>query len=212
MTRDERAKRDRALERRYARNIVRAYRRASDRQRERGSLWYPNEGALAASIDPTLSRSVCCAVVAAISPGLKWERNVYWSREVVDAWKAGREYALKVPTYSHANVRKAIRILAGEDPDSVLSGPKVRAFWRLLRDGGNAEDVCVDGHAVHIARGTDGAIRGEGSDGARVSEAQYRVVAAAYRRAARTLGRLPYEVQATTWIARRDDGQEVIPF
>jgi hypothetical protein len=195
----------------YARRIVRAYRRASDRRKAEGAGWYAVEGAAAQAIGGH-SRSVLCAVVAAISPGLRWESNIRYARELVVAYAEGRASSVVIPTYSYRNVQKALRILDGEDPDLVLRGPKVRAFWRLLLDGGNGHDVCVDGHAVRIAQGTEGPIRGDGSDGARVSAAQYAVCAEAYRRAARVLGVQPCAVQATTWLDRRAAGQDEIPF
>jgi len=205
VTRQERAKRERLLRRRYTRNIIHAYRRASPAQQLEGSRWYEIQGAIArVSGGP--------GVVAAISPGLRWGRNLWWARELTTAWRAGRAERLRIPTYSYRNVVKAIRILAGEDPDLVLSGPKVRAFWRLLRDGGNEQDVCVDGHSVLIAKGEQGTIRGEGSHAARVSVRQYALVAEAYRSAGRALRVQACRVQATTWLARRARGQEQIPF
>ena len=212
MTKLERIAQDKARARRYTRNIVRAYRKASDRQRQAGAAWYPNESAATRTVGAGLTREQCAGIVAALSPGLKWTRNVWWARELALAWREGRAESLKIPTYCYGNVRKAIRILAGESPNEVLSGPKVTAFYRLLRDGGNSADVCVDGHAVLIAKGEDGTIRGEGSKAARVTEAQYKLVADCYRRAARTVGARPFEVQATTWLAKRAAGQEEVPF
>ena len=49
------------------------------------------------------------------------------------------------------NKRKAARILCGENPLDVLSGPKVCAFFRNIMGDENA--VCVDRHAWAIAHG-----------------------------------------------------------
>jgi hypothetical protein len=77
--------------------------------------------------------------------------------------------------------------------------PKTSAFFRLIRDGGNAHDVCVDGHAYNIYAGVGRTLEDAGS----LSAGQYREAAEAYREAARRAGVEPHVMQATTWLAQR---------
>jgi len=101
----------------------------------------------------------------------------------------------------------------GKHPDLVLSGPKVVPFYRLLRDGGNATDVCIDTHAIDIAAGySEQGLREtaphRGSRGRRLAEQAYRDVAA-------EVGVLPHELQAVTWVTWKasDKGrQAMVPF
>lgn len=157
---------------------------------------------------------------AAISPGLRWSRNIFWTRELAVAWKEDRAEDLKVPTYSYANVTKALRILAGENPCVVLSGPKVTAFYALILSAGEDETrVCIDGHAYALATGWGGNIRTDpfsdeydASKSVRTSKPVFRRVHAAYLKLAAKLQVKPAHLQATTWLVRkrwRDEGMTV---
>jgi hypothetical protein len=93
---------------------------------------------------------------------------------------------------------KARKILALEDPETVLNGPKTTSFYRLLRDGGNDIDVCVDGHIANLARNERRLLKSM-----RLTGAQYERIAQAVRRAAKKLDERPCDVQAALWIAWR---------
>lgn len=57
-------------------------------------------------------------------------------------------------SYGRPNMRKAWRILKGEQPLAVLGGDKVRAFYSLMINPDNSEDVCIDRHAVSLWYGS----------------------------------------------------------
>jgi hypothetical protein len=101
-------------------------------------------------------------------------------------------------------VRQADAILAGAHPLDVLQGPKVREFFRAIMLEPDA--VCIDRHAVDIARGR----RGANSDPSILGRVgAYEKAQKAYRDAASILSRalgapiLPAQVQAVTWVQWR---------
>ena len=176
------------------RNVTSAYRAASADDRVEGRSWYATARAVAESLDPS-DPARAAAVIAVLSPRLSWRKNVEAAQDA---------YAGRPVRVLSANARKAELILAGADPEDVVSGPKVRAFWRTIADPTDPRAVVVDRHAVSVAvgRNLDDAQRGKllGKAGG------YDAVADAYRRAARLLSReygtalTPAEVQATTWL------------
>lgn len=91
------------------------------------------------------------------------------------------------------NRAKAWRIACGEDPDTVLSGPKVRAFWANIL--GDVETVTVDVWAASAAEGVK-------SKQAPVRR-RYQLLAESYRRTARRHGMSPRDVQAAVWTVYR---------
>ena len=120
----------------------------------------------------------------------------------VDDNMAAAVFVGMIPTLN-ANARKAFRILNGEDPEDVLGGPKVRAFYFTIVNPTDPRAVVVDRHAIDITFGTvlNSAARGLtlGRKGA------YDAVSDLYRRAARIISAelgehwTPAQVQATTW-------------
>jgi hypothetical protein len=204
------------------RRILRVWHKATPLEAIEGRDWYPAAQREAAqishlSIDPALANGIpsvsiwqAAGVIAAISPGLRWERNVWWANELVQAWYRGEAERLKVPTYSYANVRKAIRIISGESPAYVLSGPKVTAFYRLIETAGASGDVCVDSHAYNLSVGLRAPIRGDKA--VRISRPALRRVRAAYIKLAGKLGVPPAVLQATTWLTWRRLREQEVPF
>jgi len=179
-------------------NILRVYHAANDVEREEGANWYPGALRLFQEIGAQAGRSVEMLVgaAAAISPGVTWS--------LVPGYVArlARRERVSIPTYSKLNVQKARKILRGAAPLDVLSGPKVIAFYLCIM-GLDPNAVCVDGHAVRIARNEPGVIRGEGSQGARVTPRQYEQTACAYRLAAGAEGVEARAMQAITWVTWR---------
>lgn len=158
-------------------------------------------------------------VVAVLSPRLAWRKNVEYAqlayivraaiereahrglRLVTDDVKAAI-FAGMIPTLN-ANARKAYRILSGEDPEVVLGGPKVTAFYWTIVDPSDPRSVVVDRHAIAIAYNRP--LSDDETSKALGSAKRYGAVAEMYRRAAaiitRELGEFwsPAQVQATTW-------------
>lgn len=174
------------------RRITRAYRASTPAHRAAGLGWYAEAWRVAGEIWPERP-DLAAGVIAALSPRCQWSTNVVWARAVVEAARRGDA----TPPAVHTTVMRAQawRIANGEAPLSVLAGPKVRAFWANIT--GDVDAVTVDIWAVRAAMGADAP-----KDG-RVTPAQYRVTADAYRRAARILGVTPRECQAAVWVHTR---------
>jgi len=190
----------------YERNICKCYRSATDQEREYGHKWYRVQHDCCVVIAERYHTTIeiVCGVVSAISPGLRWERNLYWAEQLI-AFPGADD--IKVPTYRYSNVDKAKRIINGASPDMVLSGPKVTAFYRLLLDPCNDTDVCVDGHAYNIATDQDKCIRFNDSNAretTKISQPVLRDVVKAYVSVAKRLRVHPHQVQATTWLTWRN--------
>jgi hypothetical protein len=122
-----------------------------------------------------------------------WPRNVRLAQDAYTGRKLG---------CLGRNADKARRILAGEDPDTVVSGPKVRAFWLTIADPMNPEAVVLDRHAVAIAANK---ILDDHTRQRLITGKRYEAACELYRRAARIISKemgeewSPAEVQAATW-------------
>lgn len=184
-------------------NVLTVLERATVADLESGRSWYADAHALACELDPERP-SRAAGVLAALSPQLPWGRNVLLAaRAYADGYASGT---------LGQSVRRADAILGGADPETVLTGRKVLAFYRSIADPGT-DDVVVDRHAQDVALG-----RPHGDDG-RVRQVlrrkgAYDAVAELYRQAARMatetgpLDWTPGQVQATTWITwRRELGR-----
>jgi len=178
-------------------NILKVYELANEAEVQEGNLWYReakefcSRAAFQTSAFPDISDTKTCAgALAALSPCLPWEANKAALLELLIEGTAYRQ--------SGANVFKAKRILAGEDPLCVLGGLKVRAFYACIIDPGT-DQVCVDRHAKSICFGCH------------LSEKElkqwegdyYYDFEDAYQRAAKELGITGYQMQASTWLAWR---------
>jgi hypothetical protein len=176
-------------------NVLRAYRAATDEQRQEGIDWYRNAHGAAASLDPG-DPARAAGVIAALSPRVAWARNLELAAH---AYQQGRAWGTL-----GRSCRAADAILAGADPRMVLTGPKVRAFFTLINDPDDAETVCVDRHAIDVAVG----MRLDELDRSawyRLDRSElYERFAGCYRRAAARLGVLPGQVQAVTWVSWRE--------
>ena len=183
---------------RYAANILAVYLDCDETTRAAGAVWYAEERAsledFARRHGLTLERAAGAA--AAISPGMKWDAVQSYLAALLVNPRAS------VPTYSRAFVDRAVACLNGADPATVLSGPKVTAFYKLLA-GVDFDAVVIDGHAINIARGEASGIRSMKGAG-RVTAARYRRAVAAYREVAEVVGEAPHAVQAATWIHWRN--------
>ena len=174
------------------RNILKVFDQSSSEDREAGIHWYRRAQSDALVLPVNLITA--SAVIAALSPGLRWERNIEAARRViVDQSLVG----LGVRWY--ANVAKGRRIVLGESPDVVLKGNKVRAFWQCILHGGQSEHVCVDGHAYSIYAGKRLTL----DDIPRLANYRYNRIARAYVRAGKAVGISGSSMQAITWTTWR---------
>jgi hypothetical protein len=221
---------------RTATQILKVFRQATIEERTNGRDWYGRARRLAEGLvarygvqhrtdsadtyEDAVKRAA--AVIAVLSPRLNWNKNVELAEQVyTDAFMMRTIYAERPDDYRgerqkltntfpglKGNGDKAYRILIdGEDPEDVVSGPKVTAFWRTIVDPSDPRAVVVDRHALDVAKGTvlDDRQRGIilGRKGA------YEELSALYRRAAKQLTKetgavwTPAEVQAVCWVVWR---------
>ena len=195
------------------RNIMRVWRSATEQDVADGREWYGRASRLAAELDPTnVERGA--AVIAVLSPLISWKVNVRNARLAYARAGDGAtadEITAALPMLKR-NARKAAAILAGADPDLIVSGPKVRAFWHTIAHPDDARGVVVDRHAFDIAMGR------VFTDATRTpllaKRGAYAATADAYVRAAKIVTRetgiptTPAAVQATTWLVwRREHAQ-----
>jgi hypothetical protein len=158
-----------------------------------GLAWYDRARAMAEemSAGSGLSARHCAGVIAALSPRCQWATNVEAARRMISAAVAGQPEPVVAGTL--ANRAKAWRIARGEEPDAVLSGPKVRAFYANIM--GDLESVTID---VWTAR----AVEGRDHPHAPVRR-RYELCAQAFRRAGERRGIAPRDAQAAVWTVYR---------
>lgn len=173
--------------RRYIRNIVKVYERATADQRARGAAWYRTAHELADFLsEGDVVRGA--GVIAALSANKAWDINQRLARDAFNGNAHG---------HTGANLEKVAKIMAGVDPSEVLPmEAKTGNFYRCILDPSDPEPVCVDRHAhdVAVGRPYGDADRGLSAKG------RYAVLSLAYRNAAAKLGVIPSVLQATTWI------------
>jgi hypothetical protein len=190
-------------------NILAVFFQASEDELQEGKAWYANAfdtaKAIASRYDLPGGIDTVAAVIAALSPNNRWNRNVRDAESLIRVYCAGGEIdALKVSSYGQ-NKAKAVRILKGEPPLDVLGGNKVRAFYRCIA-GHTGLDVCIDGHAFSIWSGQ----RVTTSKTPSISDKLYAAIAEDYRRAAVVVSSVTgvcysaSEVQAITWVVWRN--------
>ncbi len=179
----------------HIQNILRAYHLAGAGEIDAGLRWYlqAHEEAIKLS-SPSLAVTRVAAIIAALSPGLRWENNIEAARRII----AGEPLdGLGVRWYD--GVRKAERILAGESPSVVLRGNKVIAFWGNIWHGNESNTVTIDGHAWAIWAGE----RRNLDEVPTLSDKLYSEISLDYSKAASIVGVRPCQLQAITWCTWR---------
>lgn len=176
--------------------IVDVWRQATVAELVEGMDWYVDAHALAVKLSPSDPASAA-GVIAALSPMMSWGQNIILAeRAYADGKASGALFS---------NVAKANRILAGERPEDVLGGDKVRAFYGVIADP-SSDAVVVDRHAFDIAVGR---VTNNESRQALSRKGVYESFANAYVRAAKTITRetgmdvSASQVQSVTWTVWR---------
>lgn len=201
------------------RNVTRVFREATPDQLAAGREWYARAHRTAAELADSLPTDHrwhgdvdrAAAVLAVLSPRTSWRENVELAREAYriasGPWGWLVMTFAELPTLKSA-ARKAGRLLCHcDDAETIVSGPKVTAFYRTIADPADRHAVVVDRHAydVSVGRVTDDDERSRNLAGKR-----YESVCDLYRNAARILSRetgtliTPSTVQATTWVVWRE--------
>lgn len=181
-----------------AANVLAVWERATAEQVSEGMEWYGMAHTLALELSPDDVRKGA-GVLAALSPNESWERNMFLARQT---FAEGR---LTGGTLGNS-VAKANAILgaapyrADIDPLEVMGkGLKTRSFYGNIADPLDDSIVTIDRHAYDVALDLKNA------ENVRLglTAKRYEAFSAAYRGAARSLGILPSQVQAVTWVAWR---------
>lgn len=189
-------------------NILGVYFSASTQVKHEGMNWYNDAFKIAEKIALPLGAAPAqvAGVIAALSPNVRWERNVTDAEHLMNAHNAGAEdwRTTKVSAYP-LNRAKAVTILDQdyELPEpilGVLNGNKTKAFFTCIENPRDSHAVCVDGHARCIFYGVREALKSKS-----MGDREYHHIANAYREAARIITDiegeliLPMQVQAVTW-------------
>lgn len=193
------------------RNILKVYDNATKDEINEGLTWYARANAEARCIaDNGVSWRRACAVVAAVSPGMKWERNIECANRIIQCKckdKSGCECLAGLGVRWYDGVHKARKIVTGDKPLRVLKGNKVRAFYRCMINPKDDKSVCIDGHAYSIWAGRRLLTSNSGSRDENVvpniTDKMYERIAADYREAADVVGILPQQIQAIVWVVWR---------
>lgn len=181
------------------RNVTTLFRSADADLTRAGLTWYADahNHALAIAGAHNISTDAAAGIIAALSPMNSWGSNIRLATRFVEAGGL-------TSGYLGANLRKAQRILDGEDPRAVLTSHKVSAFFECIVANGETDAVCIDRHAIDLATKT----RHTDATRPRLTPTRYAEFADTYRRAARILTRegmavSAAQVQAVTWVAWR---------
>jgi len=136
-----------------AREIVARFTLATTQEVELGLAWYPSAAAICTRMDNKygVSFDVVAAVIAALSPNVKWEDNVIAAELMLKVYAAGGSdddlNAITMRAYGQ-NQELATKILRAGDP-SLLTGPKRQEFYNCIIYP-LMNDVCIDTHAYSV--------------------------------------------------------------
>ncbi len=136
-----------------SRAIVAKFELATSQEVQLGCEWYSSAFHTCARMSKMydVPTSTCAAVIAALSPNNKWERNIKDAEDIIKAFKYGDDddvMNVKCCTYT-MNKLKALNILKSHsvDYETILKGPKTIEFYHCIM---LEDDVCIDGHAYSI--------------------------------------------------------------
>lgn len=169
-----------------------------------GSRWYDEAYNVSSwlSFRHRVSVDITTAVIAVLSPGCTWIKNL------IDADNIMIDQKVKVSTYGR-NKQKAIDILNYLDT-SIVSGQKVSSFYHniLHRD---SQEVTIDRHTVRtiLQKPGEHPMTEDVYQRAISTPKRYRECSEVVRQAAWTWGVRAPQMQALTWCAyRRNNGQD----
>mgnify|MGYP006188809695 CR=1 FL=1 len=182
----------------YVDNILDVFDTATTADVQSGMYWYNEANALAWELDP-FKPWQSAAVIAALSPRLRWDKNAAYARLA---------YSLKgydisevenyIPALGNSRV-KALKMVNGMHwTDALGKGLKTNAFMDNILNPLTSNRVTVDKHAFNIANGER-----TGYD-ITITDKVYREIEPAYVEAARIAGIAPLQMQAITWVAWRN--------
>ena len=177
------------------RNIVKAYNNATESSIAEGTKWYPDAHLIALQVTKLAYSTdvrVGAGILASLSPALSWEKNVEQAIRFTGTGKS---------TQTKANNDKAIQITCGVNPDEVLGGYKVTAFYHAILNPTGQYKPVIDRHALAVYFGktlTDKQLRQCFGNPRVMKRVQH-----AYLRASKVLDVHYNVVQAVTWVQHR---------
>jgi hypothetical protein len=185
---------------------------------EHGKMWYSTVRDVAHSManrylvdangnpDP-LGPMKVAGLFAAFSPRVSWGHNIKKVEMFLKKYVAGKRGSeLSAPGLENANkaARDIINATSYVGIKHRLGGQKINAFFRNIMGerskNPNRQPVTIDTHALAIAFGWKGLT----PNGISISRQLYKRVANAYSQAAQELNIPVDELQAITWVARRN--------
>lgn len=188
----------------YYSNIYACYCQSSTEDIQTGLMWYKKANEIAREIANTFSITLekVCGVIAALSPGSTWEKNLINTQLIIANFTNGLqlEDMKKIGAYGTRNMLKAWKILEGYQVNCVLGGLKVNNFYACILIPENPLHVCIDRHAVSIAIGER---LGDRYTKYLISMTKYNIIADGYKEVANSLNILPNQLQAITWCSWR---------
>jgi len=173
-------------------NIIEVYNQATPAEKDYWGRWYhhAHQDVQELAHKYKIDFRVAAGIAAVLSPGSTWMINIRAAERTIEGADNG-----SIPGYP-ANIIKAKEILAGADPVSKVTGPKVSVFLQsLLNPDAVDKDMVLDGHAINIWRGVKRPLKNLGNPGVQ----ERRQMIADYGEAAKQLGVSTQSVQAVTW-------------
>ncbi len=167
-----------------------------------GMVWYDDAHAQARRIAGKTGSSVdkAAAVIAALSPRVKWTHNV----KDTDALMHG---ALTGFNALGNNIVKAWRIMEGEDIETVLGGRKVRSFYRNIAHPTTSHDATLDIWMLRALIPDAWTDHYAERYAFFARKGVYDAVSEGIRQAADERGLLAHQLQAAIWIHVRGKGE-----
>jgi hypothetical protein len=166
-----------------------------------GLNWYANAQEIIWNLgrDYGQPADVICAVIAVLSPGISWEKNIVAAELVLHyVCHSAPDHQLRtLPCYGH-NLRKAIQIVRSGDP-RLVKGRKCQAFADNLKYPDGSYQVTVDRHTVRAWLPV-----GAPRCAYNLPKKVYESCAYDYTLAATDLGLRPPQVQAVCWLAMKE--------
>jgi len=177
---------------RYAKRIKQQLDKVEPWNYDNGLDWYneAHDEAVKLGEDYGIGTGRAAAIIAVLSPGTAWERNLKDARLVCEQG----EYAT-VTTYP-ANKEKALSILKHSDTYyNYVRGSKVRSFFDNILSPDTSEAVTLDRHMLRFICKIGDKIFS--------SSRNYQSIAERIRRRAKKVGIRPCQLQAALWLQVR---------
>jgi len=181
----------------YEANVNATLLRSTYADQQEGRVWYDkaNEICLGIAMETGHDTDTVAAVIAALSPRVKWDRNI---RDAYNYCLAAAQGGEMPPSTAFGKCKaKAWKIATQQAQwQDVLKGPKVTSFVANLT--GDLQPVTVDSWVIRLATGW---AKDE------VKEKEYRAIEAVYQDMAVRHGLKPAQLQAITWVTARRLGR-----